>query len=136
MRSFNIVGLCLVAVFALSAFVASGAQAGQLGTCAKAAKNGKLYTGQYTDKYCKTHATAGEETEGKKNKYAWKANAASIPFASEGGAAHLKGAAGEIACERATDAGTYEGATKNKDTFTFLGCKLKPFEEASRPILI
>ncbi len=122
MKRFKIVGLCLVAVFALTAVMASGAQAGQWGTCAKAAKNGKVYTGNYTDKLCSTKAAE------KNGKYEWVPNAANIPFKSEGGPSHLKGAAGEIACERGTDSGTFEGATKDTDVFVFLGCKLKPFE--------
>ncbi len=128
MKRFRIVGLCMVAVFALTAVMASGAQAGQLGTCVKAAKNGKLYTGHYTDKLCGVHATGAQETEGKANKYEWVANAGNIPFTSEGGPTHLKGAAGEISCERATDSGTLEGAKADKDVFVFIGCKLKPFE--------
>ena len=126
MKRFKIVGLCLVAVFALTAVMASGAQAGQWGTCTKAAKNGKVYTGNYTDKLCSTKAAE------KNGKYEWVPNAANIPFTSEGPASHLKGAAGEIACEHGTDSGTFEGATKDTDTFTFDGCKLKPFELACK----
>jgi hypothetical protein len=122
MKRIKIVGLCLVAVFALTAVMASGAQAGQWGTCVKAAKNGKVYTGNYTDKLCSTKAAE------KNGKYEWAPNAANIPFTSEGGASHLKGAAGEIARTHGTDKGTFEGATKDTDTFTFEGCKLKPFE--------
>jgi len=126
MKRFKIVGLCLVAVFALTAVMASGAQAGQWGTCAKAAKNGKVYTGGYTDKLCSTKSAT------KEGKYEWVPNAANIPFTSEGGASHLKGEAGEIACTHGTDSGTFEGATKDTDTFTFDGCKLKPFELACK----
>ena len=132
MKRFKVAGLCLVVILGLSAVMVSGAQAGQLGKCVKASKSGKLYTGKYVDKYCKTHATEAEEKEGKKNKYEWAPNSGNIPFTSEGGATHLKGAAGEIACEHATDSGTYEGATKNTDTFTFTSCKLKPFELACK----
>jgi hypothetical protein len=128
MKRFKIVGLCLVAVFALSAVMASGAQAGSIGTCVKAAKNGKLYTGKFTDKLCKVGATKAQEEAGKENKYEFIDNAGNIPFTSEGGPSHLKGAAGEIACERGTDSGTFEGAKKDTDVFVFIGCKLKPFE--------
>jgi hypothetical protein len=126
MKRFKIVGLCLVAVFALTAVMASGAQAGQWGTCTKTAKVEKKYTGNYTDKLCSTKSAT------KEGKYEWVPNAANIPFTSEGGASHLKGAAGEIACEHGTDSGTFEGATKDTDTFTFEGCKLKPFELACK----
>ena len=117
---------------ALSAAVmASGAQAGQWGrTCVKAAKNGRLYTGHYTEKYCSTHATEAEEEEGKKNKFEWDPNSANIPFTSEGGVSRLKSAAGEIIkCEHDTDSGTFEGATKDKDVFRFTDCEVFPFGE-------
>ncbi len=47
MKRIRIMGLCLVAAFALTAVIASGAQAGQYGVCGKAAKVGKSYTGKY-----------------------------------------------------------------------------------------
>lgn len=128
MTRIKVLGLCLVAAFALSAFAAVGAQAGQLGKCEKTSKVEKKYTGKYTDKYCKTLATEAEKAEGKKNKYEWVASTVAIPFTSEGGPSHLKGAAGEITCESGSDSGTYEvGGVNNKDTFKFFGCKLLPF---------
>lgn len=71
MKRIRIVGLCLFAVFALSALVASSASAAlpEFKVCVKAAKVGKLYTGHYTDKACSKHATAPEEAAGKTNKY-------------------------------------------------------------------
>lgn len=71
MKRMRIVGLCLVAVFALSALIVSSASAAapEFKICGKAAKSGKLYTGHYTDKACSKHATEAEEKEGKKNKY-------------------------------------------------------------------
>ncbi len=123
MRRIKVVGLCLVAVFALTAVMASGAQAGQFGKCVKAAKNGKVYTGNYTDKLCSTKAAE------KNGKYEWEASKAAIPYTGEGGPSHLKGAAGEIACERGTGTGTIEvGGVNGKGTDVFIGCKLKPFE--------
>jgi len=71
MKRMRIVGLCLAAVFALSALVASSASAAgpEFKVCGKAAKSGKLYTGKYTDKACSKEASPAEITEGKKNKY-------------------------------------------------------------------
>jgi len=71
MKRIRIVGLCLVAVFALSALVASSASAAlpEYMVCVKASKVGKLYTGHYTDKLCSKHATPAEEAAGKTNKY-------------------------------------------------------------------
>ncbi len=106
MKRFKIVGLCLVAVFAFSAVAVSSASAGSLGVCGKAAKVGKSYTGKFSDKLCATAEPKGE------GKYEFTPNAGNIAFTSEGGPSHLKGAAGEIACERGTDSGTYEGAKK------------------------
>jgi len=126
MRRIKVVGLCLVAVFALAAVMASGAQAGQWGTCGKAAKEGKKYTGNYTDKLCSTKSAT------KEGKYEWVPNAATIPLSGESGPTHLKGEAGEIACTHATGTGTIEGATKGTATDTFFGCKLKPFELACK----
>ena len=124
-------GLCLTAVLALTAVMASGAQAGQIGKCVKVAKTGKAYKGHYLDKYCKTHASPEEEAiGGKENKYEWQASAVTIPFTSGGPASLWKGAAGEFACERLADKGEYlSGGVKDTDTLTFTGCGLKPFEE-------
>jgi len=71
MKRMRIVGLCLVAVFALSAVIAASASAAapEFQVCGKAAKAGKLYTGKYTDKACSKEASPTEITEGKKNKY-------------------------------------------------------------------
>jgi hypothetical protein len=55
MKRMRIVGLCLVAVFAMSAVMAAGASAEtpHLVPCVKAAKVGKTYpTGEYSGKYC------------------------------------------------------------------------------------
>ncbi len=131
MRRFKSAGLCLVAVLALTAVMASGAQAGQIGKCVKVAKTGKAYKGHYLEKYCKMHASPEEVAiGGKQNKYEWQASAVAIPFASEGGASHWKGAAGEFACERVADKGEYlPGGVKDTDRLTFTGCIVKPFEE-------
>ncbi len=71
MKRMRIVGLCLVAVFALSAVMAASASAAlpEYKVCLKAKKAGKLWTGHYTDKACSKHATGAEEAAGKTNKY-------------------------------------------------------------------
>ena len=128
MKRFKVIGLCLVAVFALSAVMASGASAGQFGKCNKL--KAKPYTGKYIGKYCepKEAATAKEIEEGKKNKYEWEPLAKPVKIISEGGETKLKGVAGEIACKHGTDSGELLNATENVDTFTFYECSLKPFE--------
>ncbi len=132
MRRFKSAGLCLVAVLALTAVMASGAQAGQIDKCVKIGKSGGVYKGHYLDKYCKTHASAEEQaTGGTRNKYEWQASAVTIPFTSEGGASHWKGAAGEFACDHVADTGEYlPGGVKDTDRLTFTGCKIRPIELA------
>jgi len=121
MKRFKIVGLCLVAVFALTAVMASGAQAGQWGNCVKAKKEGKTYLGHYSDKLCSTKVATG-------GKYEWEAyKGAPIPFTSEGGVSHLKGGPGEITCKHGTDSGVFLNATQSEDTFKFFECELAPF---------
>jgi len=124
MKRFKIAGLCLVAVFAVSAFAASGAQAGTLGKCVKVTKEGKVYKGHFLDKLCQTAATAEEvEKGGKKNKYNF-VEAKNVKFTSSGGLSTLKGAAGEITCETNTDSGEFLNGKENRDVFTFHGCVL------------
>jgi hypothetical protein len=79
MKRINVLGLCLVAVFALSAVIASAAFATdpEYQICGKAAKNGKAYTGKYSDKACSVAEPKGEgkyerEEEAKAKKKAFK----------------------------------------------------------------
>jgi hypothetical protein len=60
MKRLRILGLALVAVFALGAVAASGASAASFYECAKAPKEGKTYTGKYSDKNCTTTTTGGK----------------------------------------------------------------------------
>ena len=128
-QRFRIVGVCLVAVFALSAVVVAGsAQAGQMGSCEKATKVVKKYTGEYTDKLCTTRATEGQITEGTQNKYTWHPTPP-VPFLSQGGVFRIKGNAGEIVCKYSKDSGEIlAGGRGSKDTLEFVECTLKPFE--------
>jgi hypothetical protein len=66
MKRLTIVGLCLVAAFALSAMVVSsaGAVTPTYKSCGKAAKVNKKYTGHYTTKVCSPSAVSGTN-EGK-----------------------------------------------------------------------
>jgi len=70
MKRMRILGLALVAVFALGAVAASGASASPAWyECKKLAKVEGKYTGKFMDKLCTVNATAEQEAEGKKNKY-------------------------------------------------------------------
>lgn len=87
MKRMRILGLALVAVFALAAVVASGASAAPAWyECAKTAKNPetKKYTHKYTDKACTT------ESPGSEGKYELQPGLAKgKPFKTKGGAATL-----------------------------------------------
>jgi hypothetical protein len=128
MKRISIVGLCLVCAFALSAIASSSAFAGVYGTCTKAAKEGKKYTGKYTDKNCNTLASEAEIAEGKKNKYEFTAypGAAGTKwgYTSKTKTATLKSAAGEITCKASTDKGSITGAKTDVDQVTFTTCVL------------
>jgi len=65
MKRMRILGLALVAVFALSAVMVSGASAAkpQWKFCAKAAKVGKTFTGKYSDSSCSTKVETGGKFE-------------------------------------------------------------------------
>jgi len=117
MKRFKMVGLIVVAVFALGAVMASGAQAGKFGTCVKKA------SGNYTEKTCETLASPAGS-----GKYEFVPNVKKIKFFSQGGESKLKGAAGEIVCKHGTDEGEIINGTENIDKFTFYECSLKPFE--------
>ncbi len=73
MKRMRVLGIALVAVFALAAIAASGASATPAWyECAKLAKVEGKYTGKFMDKLCTVNATAEQEAEGKKNKYELK----------------------------------------------------------------
>ena len=72
MKRIKVLGLCLVAVFALSAVIVSGASAAlpEYQICGKTTKNAeKKYTGKYSEKTCGKEASEAEQLEGKHNKY-------------------------------------------------------------------
>ena len=65
MKRMRILGLCLVAVFAMGVVVAASASASEPGwyECAKAPKEGKTFTGKYSDKGCTTKVESGGKYE-------------------------------------------------------------------------
>lgn len=62
MRSIKVIGLCLAAVFALSAIVAASASAAapEYKACVKASKVNKKYTGTFSNKECTDAAAEGK----------------------------------------------------------------------------
>ena len=129
MKRMRIVGLCLVAVFALTAFAASSASAlPEIGRCV--AKTG---TGKYKDSNCTEKA--GKLTSEKN--YEWnKATGMNPHFTSAGGAGVLETESGtRVECTAQTATGEYrlvENTTTHTDTSkevknvvaTFTGCSL------------
>ncbi len=135
MKRTSIVGLCLVAAFALSAIAAAAAQAETkppvYQQCSKAEKVGKQYVGHYTNKEC----TAGVETGGK---YELEELTKALPFKDESKGAKLdvyipKGypleplEGGEVVetveCEKSKSEGDLEPKGKDKVTITFEKCE-------------
>jgi hypothetical protein len=72
MRRIKMMGLCLVAVFAIAAVAVSSASAAlpEYKVCAKAEKVGKVYNGKYNDKLC---TSENGKSEGKYELKGWEA---------------------------------------------------------------
>ena len=132
-RRIRIVGLCLMAVFALSAIIAvASAQASiEFGQCAKTLKIGKVYKGRYISKTCGNKA--GEEATpeeqgfgGKLNKYEWKPGPAGNGNVSgkSTGSKIVKITAGEleVECKSSLSTGALRGAGTIETRFSFKDC--------------
>lgn len=135
MKRMKLVWLCVVAVFAFSAFAVATAQAGEFGKCIELKAEAKLYHGEYTGKGCEeaTKVSAEETAKGgKKNKYKWEAVKAGskIKYTSSGKSATLEGEAGDITCKKNTDEGEITGPKTDVDTVTFTECTLSVTKEA------
>lgn len=120
MKSIKMVGLCLAAAFAFGAIASASALAsGQPSykLCAKAAKVGKSYTGEYTEKDCKTHASPA-----KTGKYELDAVTPGTKFTSKlkGSVFHADGK--EVVCKKGVDTDTIVSSISDEDTITFEGC--------------
>jgi hypothetical protein len=120
MKRIRIMGLCLIAVFAFSAMVATAAQAAEVGECVKAAKVGKGYAGNYTDKNCTV--VSGTKT----GKYNWSPGVtpANAKFTAKTKLATLASVAGTISCKASTTKGEWTGTKTNHEVITFTGCTL------------
>jgi hypothetical protein len=140
MRKTRIVGLALLAVFALSAVVTSEAsakvktewKAPQWGKCTKVGAKKGLYGA----------ATCGTKVAGETGEWEWEPSRVNLPFTSATGKAALKSenAKGEkkeeVTCTASTDKGEVvgtteanettvgEGAKKDVDTISFTSCTL------------
>jgi hypothetical protein len=124
-RRIRIVGLCLIAVFALSAVIATAAQAEtQFGQCVKTLKVGKVYKGQYTNKECTAKATPEEEAlGGKTNKYKWEGGPGhKATFLAKGKTVTIMVGAVEVSCKKSSGLGTVRNSQNISATLTFTTC--------------
>ncbi|MGP0103327.1 MAG: hypothetical protein ACLPUT_17110 [Solirubrobacteraceae bacterium] len=123
MSRIGIVGLCLAAALALAAMLAPAAQAGEYGRCVTAPKEGRKYTGRYTDKVCTMPATEAEREAGKKNRYEWAPGPGPKPgYSSKSTTVVLEGGAGDITCRSSTDVGRITGPKTGEDQLRFSDC--------------
>jgi len=139
MRHIRIVGLCLVALFALGAVAAASASAAEpaLYECAKAGKEtvkyisgGKeksksVYTGKYTEKKCATLAPAGIYRAGgaPEGKYELQEGVGKgKEFKGKGSAADLETPVGEVRCTTSADTGKFTTPKTGHMVATFTGC--------------
>jgi hypothetical protein len=119
MRRIRIAGLCLVAVFAMSAIASAtaSATAPEFGKCLKKAVAGGS---GYSNSGC-TKAVTGATA-----KYEWVAGAAGIKFTTTGTAATLLTTKGEtVTCTSENSTGAYLGGNNKEEetTVNFAGCK-------------
>lgn len=132
MKRMRIVGLCLVAIFALSALVASSASAApEYKTCVKAPKVGTEYpTGEFTTKTCEGSPIAGGPTtkyklaaynEGK-GKLGTKGKNLGNPVNKQIYPA-LNAAVADVECTKEKSAGEITGPSTAKSQVFYSGCK-------------
>ncbi len=105
----KMMGLCLVAVFALTAAISASASAAEPAFYECHKLTTKPYTGKYTDKKCSVEASPTEISEGKKNKYELQEGIGTKgkAFKGKGGAAtlHTPAVGGEVSCKSFKDEG-------------------------------
>jgi len=132
-RRIRIVGLCLIAVFALSAVVATTAQAGvELGKCNKVGATGKgkqKFKGRYKNKICSA-AEGGEATPeeigigGETNKYNWvPGTGGNGTFTGKGKEVKITTGQLNLVCKTSSSTGAIRGAETLEITFKFNKCQ-------------
>jgi len=127
MKRIRIVGMCLVAVFALGAIIASAASAAapEYQTCVKAEKVGKLYPhGEFSDKACSVPSPGGKYSVG-----AWNAGK-KVTDKGKGTSPvnrqiypALKEAVADVECTSEKTAGELTGPKTAKTKAEYKGCK-------------
>jgi hypothetical protein len=108
MRRIKVMGLCLVAVAALASVAVSSASAApELYECAKAAKVGKTYTGNYNNKSC---SEPNSKNEGKYQLQPGIGKAKAFKGSGKVATLHTPAIGGEVACK------TNKSSGKNSST--------------------
>jgi len=130
MKRIRITGLCLAAVFAIIAVAAASASAypayPAYKLCVKAKKVGKTYTGEYTEKACKTKASPAKT--GKYELEEWK-EGDNWAFTTKSKTTTLKAestsaVAESVVCKKDKGAGKIVfGGEFTEETITLEGCK-------------
>lgn len=118
----KMMGLCLVAVFALTAVISASASAAEPAFYECHKQTTKPYTGKYTDKKCSVAATPEQIAEGKKNKYELQegVGAKKKPFKGKGGKAtlHTPAVGGEVTCKSFKDSGSVNTPTTENNVLS------------------
>jgi hypothetical protein len=123
----KMMGLCLVAVFALTAALSASASAAEPAFYECHKLTTKPYKGKFTDKKCSVAATPEQEAAGKVNKYELQEGigAKGKPFKGKGGKAtlHTPKVGGVVECKSFKDIGSIATpTTENKVVSTFTSC--------------
>jgi hypothetical protein len=133
MKPIKIVGLCLVAVFAMSAVVAASASAAEpeYMTCVKAAKVGKTYIGKYTSKTCSEASKV--ETGGKYELGSWElaktkalkiaSKAIKLDNYSQATGKIVPGVGGVVKCTSGKGSGELVGSRSTTQKIEYKGCQ-------------
>lgn len=137
MKRIKIVGLSLVAVFAMSVVVAASASAESLpryANCVKVAPIAKKYNGEYANKDCapaKTEAEkkAAEKDEGKYELTPWtEGEKYKVTITSTASTLYTQsttGAKEEVKCTKDKGTGEITGEEEDSEVITFEGCTAK-----------
>jgi hypothetical protein len=129
MKHLKTLGLCVVAICALSVAIVSSAQAAapEYGRCLKAEKNVKKeWTGSFSDSKC--NKAVSEAEKAKKGKYSWFPGAVKKFQTSTGGKAVLEEVGKyAVGCESETSVGEYAGTKEVHGVVVkFKNCKSGP----------
>ncbi len=117
--------LGLAAAALLLALLATGAQAGEYGSCVKQAKVNRHFKGHYLDKGCTSKATVQEtEVGGSGNEWNWEGGTPTPAVTTKGKvvALQITGEGGTITCKKHTSTGQVTSSKEASMQITFTEC--------------